>query len=130
MARIRVPAQAQGRADGLWKHTCFEAFIAVRGSPEYFELNFSPGGQWAVYHFDAYREGLAVAQIASTPQISAHLSQQALQLDVTVQLPRPAGKLAIATVVEEDNGRLCYWAARHPPGRPDFHHCDGFVFEL
>lgn len=48
MARISVPHESiPGRADGLWKHTCFEAFMApYTGAPreagEYFELNFAP----------------------------------------------------------------------------------------
>ena len=32
LSKLRVPAPAiPSRADGLWRHTCFEAFIARRG---------------------------------------------------------------------------------------------------
>ncbi|MDB6009361.1 MAG: hypothetical protein JWL65_1611, partial [Gammaproteobacteria bacterium] len=49
MPAIRVPfSQSPGRADGLWKHTCFEAFIAIPGMPGYYELNFSPSQEWAI----------------------------------------------------------------------------------
>jgi hypothetical protein len=33
-------------------------------------------------------------------------------------------------VIEETNGAKSYWALKHPPGKPDFHHADGFVLEL
>jgi len=39
-------------------------------------------------------------------------------------------KLALSAVVEDDSGRLAYWALKHAPGKPDFHHPDGFVLEL
>ena len=56
MARVRVPQpDTPERADGLWKHTCFEAFISASGLSGYYELNFSPSGQWAIYSFDRYR---------------------------------------------------------------------------
>jgi hypothetical protein len=33
-------------------------------------------------------------------------------------------------VIEETSGGKSYWALAHPPGKPDFHHADGFVYEL
>ena len=42
----------------------------------------------------------------------------------------PPLRLALSAVVEADDGTLSYWALRHPPGRPDFHHADGFVLRL
>src|SRR5271169_1767301 len=38
MSRVRVPlAGVGGRADALWKHTCFEAFLAPADAPGYYE---------------------------------------------------------------------------------------------
>ena len=46
--RIALPRRvASRRADRLWQHTCFEAFIARRDARAYCELNFSPSGEWA-----------------------------------------------------------------------------------
>jgi hypothetical protein len=45
-------------------------------------------------------------------------------------LPAPRLRLALTAVVEDARGRLSYWALRHPPGRPDFHHRDGFALVL
>ncbi|WP_423604253.1 DOMON-like domain-containing protein [Sphingomonas sp. MS122] len=66
---LRLPAAvAPGRADGLWRRTCFELFLRRRGEEGYFEFNFSPSGEWAAYRFDRYREGMAEPVVA-TPRI-------------------------------------------------------------
>jgi hypothetical protein len=39
-------------------------------------------------------------------------------------------RLAVSAVIEESDGRISYWALAHPPGKPDFHHADGFVVAL
>jgi hypothetical protein len=59
--RVRVPppAPAPQRLDELWRHTCFEAFVRPSRSPAYQELNLSPSGDWAYYHFDDHRAGMS-----------------------------------------------------------------------
>lgn len=136
MARIRVGTEVTpGPAEGLWKHTCFEAFIQPSGSRGYYEFNFSPTRQWAVYRFDSYREGMTPMDMSSPPEISVRKVPNHLEMGATFLLPiDPAAahrtKLALAAVVEDDSGRLCYWAGGHPEGKPDFHHADSFAFEL
>jgi|SRR5579863_1663829 len=134
---VRVPAASSAeRADGLWKHTCFEAFIALGQSTAYYELNFAPTGQWAAYRFTAYREEMAPLPLAEDPRIRVRCSSERLELSVTLRLqPAELGgpkarKAAFAAVVEKQDGTLCYWAARHPAEKPDFHHPDAFVLEL
>jgi hypothetical protein len=39
-------------------------------------------------------------------------------------------KLALTAVIEDSSGTLSYWALKHAPNKPDFHHSDGFVLEL
>jgi hypothetical protein len=39
-------------------------------------------------------------------------------------------RVALAAVIENDTGELSYWALQHAPGKPDFHHPDGFTLEL
>src|SRR3954447_23471268 len=46
-----------GRADRLWEHSCFEAFVGRAGEEGYTEVNIATSGQWAVYDFDGYRAG-------------------------------------------------------------------------
>jgi hypothetical protein len=138
MSRVCVPLAATGRwADALWKHTCFEAFVAAADASTYYELNFSPSLNWAVYRFSAYREGMSPAEIGRTPTISVHRGESTLELQAAVHLAhlpelRDARhlRIALAAVIEDNNGRLSYWALRHPPGKPDFHHPNGFELDV
>jgi hypothetical protein len=136
--RVRVPgARAGRRADGLWKHTCFEAFISADNAPGYFEFNFSPSLDWAAYHFTEYRTGRSVAALAQAPGLQVRRTIGQLELTAHVHLAGLAPlseasvlRLALAAVIEENDGRVSYWALQHPPGDPDFHHPDGFALEL
>jgi hypothetical protein len=138
MARIRTPpTRLPTRADGLWEHTCFEAFIATADTPRYYELNFSPSREWAIYRFDAYRDGMSPIDVALPPELIVRRFDDRLELDATVRLPELTApqpvrtlQLALSAVVEEDSGTLSYWALKHAAEKPDFHHSDGFVLEL
>src|ERR1700738_4168194 len=138
MPAIRVPSsESPGRADGLWKHTCFEAFVAIPGMPGYYELNFSPSQHWAIYRFSGYRERMSPTDVTVPPQLNVRHFDDRLELDGGVRLPGltvlEGGrtlKLALTAVIEDNSGTLSYWALQHAPGKPDFHHPDGFVLEL
>jgi hypothetical protein len=124
---IPPPAPAE-RTDGLWQHTCFEAFLSR--SEGYQELNFSPSGQWAAYRFDGYRTGIREAEIES-PVIRSRAAAETYELEASVTLPDgESDRLGLSAVVEEMNGRKSYWALAHPPGKADFHHPDSFVHRL
>ena len=137
-AQLRLPqARAGRRADGLWRHTCFEAFVGAEGAAGYYEFNFSPALDWAAYRFDDYRTGMSAATLERAPGLQVRRSSDALELTATVHLQglallcdAPALRLALAAVIEENDARLGYWALRHPPGNPDFHHPEGFTLEL
>lgn len=145
-ARLRVPAaQPPGPADGLWQHTCFEAFVAAAGASAYHEFNFSPSGQWAAYAFAGYR-ARSDAAVAPAPRMTwqpmptptATTEDAAPTLALSVELAAaalPAGAdgelhLGLCAVIEDDRGRHAWWALHHPTARPDFHHRDGFVLHL
>jgi len=138
LERLIIPSEdAQHRAHELWMHTCFEAFLAVAGEPGYCELNFAPSRAWAMYRFSAHRQGMAVATDARAPHLALVRTAAGITLDATVfwhDLIRRATplrlRIAMAAVVEDEGGRLSYWALRHPPGKPDFHHPDSFALEL
>jgi hypothetical protein len=138
MSRVRVPLSVGGRrADALWKHTCCEAFVAPVDAPGYHEFNFSPSLDWAIYRFSSYREGMSPAEIGRPPEISVRRGGDGLELQSAVRLGELADlrdarhlRIALAAVIEDDNGRLSYWGLRHPPGKPDFHHPNGFALEV
>lgn len=135
---IRLPARmTPARSDNLWKRTCFEAFVGVAGAGRYYEFNFSPSGAWAAYRFDAYRQGMAVAETIGDPGIEFTEGQSFLRLCATVRLaelslPGDAAPLRIglSAIIEEKAGAIAYWALAHLPGPPDFHHRDCFLLEL
>jgi hypothetical protein len=137
LGRLRLPATATPhRADRLWEHTCFEAFVGVPGKPEYYEFNFSPSRAWAVYAFRAYRDGAPLGS-AVAPQIDVRQAGDRLELDALLDLgglkniasPAP-WRLALSAVIEDEHGARTYWALKHSPGNPDFHHPDAFAFKL
>ena len=138
--RLRIPAPRAPRvAHQLWEHTCCEIFIARKGLPAYCELNLSPSGEWAAYAFDGYRSPRAEAPHAEeiAPAFKVRGAPNGFKLDAVINLDRiPVHRsgaplsLALSAVVESREGALSYWALRHPPGKPDFHHPDAFALEL
>ena len=137
LSEIDIPKpQMPSYMDGLWQHTCFELFIAVEGSTNYYEFNFSPSGQWAAYAFSDYRIPM-VWKINQTPTISFIQSNAFLLLEVTIphaNLPQNSAErplqLGMAAVIEAKDGNLTYWALHHPISQPDFHHRAGFILSL
>lgn len=136
---LRVPtATITARSDGLWRHTCFEVFLRGPQGLAYYELNFSPSTQWAAYRFNDYRSGMSIAHEIGASDIKVHANEECFELQTSVVLNNqpailPSGEpwhLGLSAVVEERSGRLSYWALRHPPGKPDFHHSDCFAHEL
>lgn len=124
---LKWPAPARGRVDGLWKHTCFEVF--VRTAEGYREFNLSPSGQWASYRFDGYRVGMAKADEAADPALLDGGCDY-VGLETVIDLPPDARALGLAAVIEEQGGRISYWALAHASDKPDFHHPDSFVLEI
>jgi hypothetical protein len=138
ITRLRFPPpRPPRRADGLWQHTCFEVFIAVKGQPTYYEFNFSPSGEWAAYAFKGYRDGGPIEDDGLHPEIVVRSAANSFELEAIVRLDRlQAIKsqmplwMGLSAVIEEKDGTLSYWALKHPPGKPDFHHPDSFALEL
>ena len=135
--RVRMPGKSSGRrADDLWRHTCFEAFIASAQDPGYLEFNFSPALDWAAYRFSDYRSGMSAAPLSRAPGLQVRRTGGQLDLTANVHLAglplcdAPALRIGLAAVVEELSGALSYWALHHGPGEPDFHQPDSFAFEL
>lgn len=139
LGRLRIPP-APGtatRADRLWEHTCFEAFLAPAGAAAYWELNLAASGDWNAYRFDGYRAGMRPEPRAVAPAIEvAHASCGTLTVHATVDLTRlreltsTALDVSLAAVLEANDGTLSYWALAHASARPDFHRRETFVVRL
>jgi hypothetical protein len=134
LSSLRIPESRPSRRAGkLWQHTCFEVFVMAGEGPGYREFNFSPSGEWAAYAFRNYRDG-GPLEIELDPGIVVRHTMNRLELDAKIchdfLLPGRPLRLGLSAVVEEADGELSYWALRHPPGKPDFHHADAFVLPL
>jgi hypothetical protein len=138
LAEVALPAlQSGGRADELWKHTCFEAFVRAEGGKRYLEFNFSPSTQWAAYEFDAYRGGMRPLAEIGAPHIEVDRGTMLDGLGVYAELHLGAAlpvnlawQAALAAVIEERDGAKSYWALAHPLGKPDFHDPNCFILDL
>jgi len=101
--------------------------------PGYREFNFSPSGEWALMVFCGYRDGGEPA-VGPDPEIMVRRRGERLELDAEIRAeclpPGRSLRLGLCVVVEDAHGELTYWALRHPPGQPDFHHRDAFVLSL
>jgi len=108
MARLLIPEPGTPECtDGLWEHSCFEAFVGVVGDAAYREFNFSPSGQWASYAFANYRQREEGPVDFSPPKIVARRFAGRLEMEAVIasaDLPPMAAKarlqMALAAVVE------------------------------
>lgn len=120
--------------DGLWQHTCGEAFVAEADGSAYREFNFSPSGEWANYRFSAYRDRDAAFVPPAAPAIE--FACQAADCSLQVRIPPcslPAGRqlaIGLSAVIETLAGARTYWALAHTAPQPDFHPHASFTLLL
>jgi hypothetical protein len=128
------PTATPRRADELWRHTCFEAFIQTAPTG-YYEFNFAPTTAWAAYGFTGYRHGKSLAAIP-IPAITVHSDPDRYCLQASLNLRslympgQPLWHLGLSAVFEDKSGRLSYWALAHASDKPDFHRSESFVHEF
>jgi hypothetical protein len=135
---LRLPAPtAPARADELWRHTCFEAFVGAPDRDGYLEFNLAPSSQWAAYRFTGYRQGMAPLRGFDAPGVEMKSTDEGFELRAALDLARVADlpanapwRLGLSAVIEAADGAISYWALAHPPGRADFHHRDCLAAEL
>ena len=138
IARLVIPAPGPARVGWkLWRHTCCELFLRQKNAAPYHEFNFSPSGEWASYAFTKYREGATLVDEQLNPQVAVDSTGTQLNLYALVDLARLAPAylrsplaMGLAVIIEEESGGLSYWALKHAPGKPDFHHLQAFALEL
>ncbi|MFM7800430.1 MAG: DOMON-like domain-containing protein [Planctomycetota bacterium] len=135
--RSTVPAAR----DFLWKRTCGELFVGVRGEPGYIEFNFSPSGDWASYAFDGYRQNsrdrpwrgpqpeVRIVQHEDATRLVALVPHEAFHCLLRGDVMPPL-EAAFTLVLEDRQGALSYWSIVHPRAEPEFHDRAGFVAEF
>ena len=120
------------RRDELWTSTCFESFLGLPNQPHYWEINLAPNGDWAVYRFDAYREGRSDQILSAPPDVRLQRRHHQLRLDARLDL-KPwwpnylCPELALTTVLDRGVNGISHWALRHRGSRADFHDRSTFI---
>lgn len=124
-------------AGELWRHTCFEAFVAIDGQAAYHEFNFAPSREWHIYAFRAYRDPISLSNVLHSPIVAVSSTDGRLELGVRIALTDLSPihsysplRLGLSAVIESQNGSLSYWSMHHPAAKPDFHHADAFALRL
>ena len=137
LAELMIPAPADiaARRPGLWEETCFEFFLGVKDSPQYWEFNLSAAGHWNVYRFAGYRQGMAEETALTSLPVNVRRRPDALRLDLELDVGRivSAGQplmVGIAAVIKLAGNGVTYWALIHPGPQADFHRRDSFLVEL
>jgi hypothetical protein len=133
---IPSPVIRPGRRIGLWENTCLEFFIAEPVLPRYWEFNLSPSGEWNVFRFERYRQGLyEETAFTELPFEVRRESSEAfhlhLEFDVSRIIQAHRGlEVAVSAVIQMKSGLETLWALTHPESGADFHHRSGFIIRL
>ncbi len=133
--QLRLPDPAPAVfTDGLWQHTCCEAFIAPTCGRAYREFNFAPNGAWAIYDFSDYRQRLTTPLPGIAPAIEVTATTDALTLTAILPaalLPAAdAWQVGLTVVLETVDGDKSWWALTHTAAQPDFHPLARFTLAL
>jgi hypothetical protein len=122
------------RADGLWQHSCFEAFVKPAGREAYWEFNLAPTWDWQAYALTGYRAGRHPEAGIAAPTVEARYGREGWDLRVQWALagvvPDSPWQIGLAAVIEDAKGAISYWALKHAPDKPDFHHPDAFALTV
>jgi len=132
-AMVVPPFSGRGRADELWRTTCFELFLRPRGGERYIELNLSPSERWAAYDFSGYRDGMEDRPASREPDCSIRIGSSFAIFDAAIPrdlLPSLPADANLTAVVEEKGNIVSYWALAHPEAKADFHDPACFTAEL
>lgn len=132
---VPPPAEMPARRNGLWEKTCLEFFLAARNANRYWEFNLSPSGDWNVYRFSSYRQGMREEPAFMSLPFRVKSEPSALRLSLElgldkITLAKQALEVAVSAVIRSIDGTMTYWALNHPGPQPDFHRRDSFFIKL
>ncbi|RYZ55941.1 MAG: DOMON-like domain-containing protein [Proteobacteria bacterium] len=132
--QLVIPAKgtACSMRDELWKHTCFEAFLQDKKSPAYWEFNFSPSRDWAIYRFERERQRVEVdiTGIELVIQQERYPGELIMKIDIRPAEAFNVGRVGLTTVLEHQDESRSYWALTHTENKPDFHASESFIINL
>lgn len=133
---LPAPSNSPGRRDELWRATCFEFFLAIKGQPQYWEFNLSPSGDWNSYRMDAYRR-VGFQEEALIQKLPFQLQSEQTRISVAANADLSpiieqghVLEIGITAILQTLDGSETYWALAHPGAEADFHRRESFVLEL
>ncbi len=131
---LAAPARPPQRRDNLWQGCCFEVFVGATGGSGYWEVNLASSGDWNVYRFTGYRQGMRLAERVGPPSCRINRQEGELVLEAALDIaglaaPGPL-RAGVSTVLLFLTGEYSYWSLAHPAARPDFHDPRGFLLGL
>ncbi|XCN71902.1 MAG: DOMON-like domain-containing protein [Candidatus Electrothrix aestuarii] len=130
------PAEAAPcRRDELWQASCFEFFVGDSGSPHYWEVNLAPSGDWNVYAFSGYRQGMqeegSIIALPCNQQRQPTSYQLALDFPLARLIaPDQPIEVAVSVILQGHNGERAFYALTHCGPQPDFHLRESFLLRL
>ncbi|MCH2534047.1 MAG: hypothetical protein MK008_06365 [Bdellovibrionales bacterium] len=124
ISKVLLPSfEKAERQNGLWKSSCFEAFLFFT-EPDYIEINISPSGAWNCYSFSSYRQGMVMTEDLNMTHLSSSHSDNEFHLEAcfNYSLKKYPNSVQLCAILENSNTKqLSYWALEHSPKEPDFH---------
>ena len=119
--RLRLPpAGFARRADGLWQHSCFEAFLRAGPVASYYEFNLAPSGDWAAWRFGRLRSERITPDIPA-PRMERRHFPDGYEL---------GARIPIAALPELARAELARAAAPAPRGEPCVELAERFTGQL
>lgn len=138
LQQIKFPQKQKSpqQQDELWKHTCFEFFLAPLDEPSYWEFNLSPSHHWNCYRFTNYRQGMMTETAWDTSPFQIedlNNGDQGISFGINLKAlisEKKSLQLGLSTVVETKSGSVSYWALKHPGPTADFHQRSSWLINL
>ena len=132
---ISPVSPAPERTDQLWEQTCFELFISSADNTSYWEYNLSPSHHWAVFRFSDYRQDKTDELSIKNITINTRMNYgESFELDALLPLPKPLIdkklRIAVSTIIQDNNDVIYYYALTHCNQQADFHNKRSFTISL
>lgn len=137
LKNYEIPAKRQNiqRMNNLWNETCLELFFGPEHQENYWELNFSPSGDWNLYSFDSYRKGMKEEARVQNVISQQTKNKNGLEFNLEIilndlSLEDTSLNVGAAAVMKARNGEKSYWALKHVADKPDFHRRESFIVTM
>jgi hypothetical protein len=130
-----APSKTPQRKDNLWGTTCLEFFIGIKNASSYWEFNLSPSGDWNIYRFEDYRQGMAEESAYTEFPFTTETESDAFSLSLKLDLDEiiPVGRVldvGISAVTQFKDDKITHWALTHSGTKADFHQRQSFKIKL